>query len=280
MANRGGSVSGWSAAVPGCAGGHDRGHRCAAHLISITKWIIATRRLARACRGQRRDGAQGLPADCDHPQSHTTQPRVDRAAERQVGARRAYRDGGGPPARAALAAMPSVQFKLKSARDFERIDFSGMFITVVDLKRAIIEQKLKSAGDSFGLVLSNAQTGEGRPRQPAGCLRPALQPDSPAALHALGLSPTRLRPTRSIATVLFSCAEYLNESFLVPANTSVLVRRVPLAEMPGASKPTEPVVPSAATAALPVQTYAPLRTLRCLCTPLRAAALAQQIAYG
>lgn len=95
---------------------------------------------------------------------------------------------------AAPAAMSSVQFKLKSARDFDRIDFSGMFITVVDLKRAIIERKLKSAGDSFGLVLSNAQTGEGVPRRAARCSRPALARGSPAARCASRSSPRALAP--------------------------------------------------------------------------------------
>ncbi|KAJ1637752.1 DWNN domain-containing protein [Pavlovales sp. CCMP2436] len=91
--------------------------------------------------------------------------------------------------------MPSssIQYKLKSARDFDMLEFSGMFISVAELKRSIVERKFKSAGDSFGIVLSNAQSGEA----------------------------------------------YLNDAFLVPANTSVLVRRVPLAEMP-ASKASEP----------------------------------------
>ncbi|KAG8469720.1 hypothetical protein KFE25_006175 [Diacronema lutheri] len=91
--------------------------------------------------------------------------------------------------------MPSVQFKLKSQKDFDAVEFEGMFISVHALKRAIIAQKLKSAGDSFGLVLSNAQTSE----------------------------------------------EYLDDAFLVPANTSVLVRRVPLAEVPTASSASEQI---------------------------------------
>jgi hypothetical protein len=61
----------------------------------------------------------------------------------------------------------SVQFKLKSAREFEKLEFSGMFISVSELKSAILAHRsFKSAAGSFGLVLSNAQTNEGTPPSP------------------------------------------------------------------------------------------------------------------
>ncbi|GAQ80672.1 hypothetical protein KFL_000590250 [Klebsormidium nitens] len=75
----------------------------------------------------------------------------------------------------------AVHFKFKSAREFDKLDIEGPFITVSSLKDKIIEAKSLGKGADFDLVLTNNQTGE----------------------------------------------EYIDEGFLVPKNTSIIVKRVP-----------------------------------------------------
>jgi DWNN domain len=64
----------------------------------------------------------------------------------------------------ALSPTMSVQFKFKSARDYDAIPFDGMSIRLLDLKRAIAEKRGLQKGLDFDLVITNAQTSEGGAR--------------------------------------------------------------------------------------------------------------------
>ena len=59
-------------------------------------------------------------------------------------------------------------FKFKSAIEYDSVQFDGVFISVGDLKRAIIEKKNLKDCD---LLLTNAQSQEGRV-SPFFCLPP------------------------------------------------------------------------------------------------------------
>eukprot|EP00611_Tribonema_gayanum_P007601 TRINITY_DN169_c0_g1_i2.p1 TRINITY_DN169_c0_g1~~TRINITY_DN169_c0_g1_i2.p1 ORF type:complete len:171 (+),score=27.43 TRINITY_DN169_c0_g1_i2:225-737(+) len=54
----------------------------------------------------------------------------------------------------------TVHYKFKSAKDFDAVAFSGMVISLFDLKRAIVEQKNLHKGMDFDLAIVNDQTKE------------------------------------------------------------------------------------------------------------------------
>jgi hypothetical protein len=54
-----------------------------------------------------------------------------------------------------------VQYKFKSAKDFDSVSFSGTVIRLFDLKRAIVEAKALHKGMDFDLSVINDQTKEG-----------------------------------------------------------------------------------------------------------------------
>ncbi|GJM84622.1 hypothetical protein PR202_ga00309 [Eleusine coracana subsp. coracana] len=56
----------------------------------------------------------------------------------------------------------AVYYKFKSARDFDSIPIEGQFISVANLKERIFESKHLGRGTDFDLMISNAQTDEGR----------------------------------------------------------------------------------------------------------------------
>jgi protein MPE1 len=56
----------------------------------------------------------------------------------------------------------AVHFKFKSARDFDKVNIEGPFIPVSALKDRIVEAKNLGKVADFDLVLTNAQTGEGK----------------------------------------------------------------------------------------------------------------------
>jgi E3 ubiquitin-protein ligase RBBP6 len=63
----------------------------------------------------------------------------------------------------------SVHYKFKSAKDFSTINFDGSYISVGDLKQAIVEQKkLAKSIENFDLQITNAQTSEGAPSNTPG----------------------------------------------------------------------------------------------------------------
>jgi DWNN domain len=53
-------------------------------------------------------------------------------------------------------------FKFKSSRDFETITFENDFISIADLKVAIVERKRLNCGEGFDLDIKDAQTGESK----------------------------------------------------------------------------------------------------------------------
>ena len=60
-------------------------------------------------------------------------------------------------------AAGTVHYKFKSALQTSAVTFDGVFITVADLKRAIVEQAGLAEGTDCDLVVTNAQTNEGEP---------------------------------------------------------------------------------------------------------------------
>lgn len=55
----------------------------------------------------------------------------------------------------------SVHYKFKSSKDYDTISFDGSFISLGELKRAIVAQKKLGKSTDFDLEVTNAQTGEG-----------------------------------------------------------------------------------------------------------------------
>lgn len=56
----------------------------------------------------------------------------------------------------------TVKFKFKSARDYDTVSFAGTGIKLLDLKRAIVEQKKLHQGMEFDLNIVNDKTKEGK----------------------------------------------------------------------------------------------------------------------
>jgi protein MPE1 len=54
----------------------------------------------------------------------------------------------------------AVHFKFKSSKDFETLTFENDFISIADLKVAIVERKRLNCGEGFDLDIKDAQTGE------------------------------------------------------------------------------------------------------------------------
>ncbi len=54
-----------------------------------------------------------------------------------------------------------VHFKFKSAKAFETITFSGSFIKLIDLKRAVVEAKSLQKGMDFDLSVVDNHSKEG-----------------------------------------------------------------------------------------------------------------------
>jgi hypothetical protein len=55
----------------------------------------------------------------------------------------------------------SVHFKFKSEKEFTTVNFPGTAIRVIDLKRAIVEQKKLNKGLDLELVITDAQNNTG-----------------------------------------------------------------------------------------------------------------------
>lgn len=54
----------------------------------------------------------------------------------------------------------SVHYKFKSARDYDTVTFSGAFISLGELKKAIFAQKRLGKPTDIDLEVTNAQTNE------------------------------------------------------------------------------------------------------------------------
>ena len=55
----------------------------------------------------------------------------------------------------------TVHYKFKSQKDFDVVTFDGMFISVGDLKRQIVDKKGLERDRACELLLTNAQTTQG-----------------------------------------------------------------------------------------------------------------------
>lgn len=55
----------------------------------------------------------------------------------------------------------TVKFKFKSAREYDTVSFPGTGIKLLDLKRAIVEQKKLHQGMEFDLNIVNDKTKQG-----------------------------------------------------------------------------------------------------------------------
>jgi len=56
----------------------------------------------------------------------------------------------------------SVHYKFKSNLDFDTLTFDGLHISVQDLKKSIFQQKNIGKNTDFDLLITNAQTKEGK----------------------------------------------------------------------------------------------------------------------
>jgi len=56
----------------------------------------------------------------------------------------------------------AVYYKFKSAKDYHSIHIDGPFISVGSLKQSIFESKRFGRGTDFDLLVTHAQTNEGR----------------------------------------------------------------------------------------------------------------------
>ncbi|KAI5654325.1 hypothetical protein M9H77_31512 [Catharanthus roseus] len=102
----------------------------------------------------------------------------------------------------------AVYYKFKSAKDYDSISIDGHFISVGNLKEKIFESKQLGRGTDFDLVVTNAQTNE------------------VSKVYEFILGKTGVCMSERIPSVL-PAVKYLDESMLIPRNTSVLIRRVP-----------------------------------------------------
>ena len=54
----------------------------------------------------------------------------------------------------------TVHYKFKSQKDYDSVGFDGMFISVGDLKKSIVEKKGLARDQACELLLTNAQNDE------------------------------------------------------------------------------------------------------------------------
>lgn len=101
--------------------------------------------------------------------------------------------------------MSSIYYKLRSAKesDYDVFTFDGPGATVFDLKREIIRAKKFGKGTEFDIAIYNAQTEE-------GIIKKLNKKDF---------------------SLIFKL-EYKDDVFVIPRNTSIIVRRLP-ASRPG-----------------------------------------------
>eukprot|EP00611_Tribonema_gayanum_P007600 TRINITY_DN169_c0_g1_i1.p1 TRINITY_DN169_c0_g1~~TRINITY_DN169_c0_g1_i1.p1 ORF type:complete len:211 (+),score=34.93 TRINITY_DN169_c0_g1_i1:225-857(+) len=115
----------------------------------------------------------------------------------------------------------TVHYKFKSAKDFDAVAFSGMVISLFDLKRAIVEQKNLHKGMDFDLAIVNDQTKEGASEFPFDVMSTLRFREA--------LLPGRQTPDVFLPSVapLLLLTEYTDDTQAIPKNTSVVVKRVP-----------------------------------------------------
>ncbi|KAH8261568.1 hypothetical protein KR044_011432 [Drosophila immigrans] len=97
----------------------------------------------------------------------------------------------------------SVHYKFKSTLHFDTITFDGLHISVADLKREIIQQKRLGKIIDFDLQITNAQNKEGK-------------------CDLIFLVNYKI-------TIYLFLAEYKDDNFLIPKNTTLIISRIPIA---------------------------------------------------
>lgn len=58
--------------------------------------------------------------------------------------------------------MSTIFYKFRSAKDYDSYTFEGAGVPVWELKNEIVQQKHLERSTDFDLLISNAQTGEGK----------------------------------------------------------------------------------------------------------------------
>lgn len=58
--------------------------------------------------------------------------------------------------------MPCVHYKFRNAKEYDTVTFDALQITLADLKKAIMNQKKMGKSTESTLVVTNAQTNEGK----------------------------------------------------------------------------------------------------------------------
>lgn len=99
----------------------------------------------------------------------------------------------------------SVHYKFKSTLHFDTITFDGLHISVADLKKEIVQQKRLGKIIDFDLQITNAQNKEGKYYGYIYSLDNILK-----------------------VNVSF-VAEYKDDNFLIPKNTTLIISRIPIA---------------------------------------------------
>lgn len=94
--------------------------------------------------------------------------------------------------------MSSIHYKFRALKDYDTYTFEGAGVPVWELKQEIISAKKLNRANDFDLIISNAQTNQGK---------------------------ISFRDFFKVPYFL----EYLDDSIIIPKNTSVIVRRVPAA---------------------------------------------------
>ena len=121
----------------------------------------------------------------------------------------------------------------------DTVIFEGMYISVAELKRSIVEKKGLSRDHAAELMLSEAETGRGSRRAPrAGC----------PMKRALTLRSSHRACPACAVRFRHGAAEWNDDSELIQKNTSIIVRRVP-GQKPKTLTAPEPALPGCAAVA-------------------------------
>jgi hypothetical protein len=121
----------------------------------------------------------------------------------------------------------------------DTVIFEGMYISVAELKRSIVEKKGLSRDHAAELMLSEAETGRGSRHAPA-----APRAGCPMKRALTLRSSHRACPARAVC-FWHGAAEWNDDSELIQKNTSIIVRRVP-GQKPKTLTAPEPALPGCA----------------------------------
>lgn len=117
-----------------------------------------------------------------------------------------------------------VHYKFKSAKDFDSISFDGVFISVADLKRAIVDKKGLARDQACELLLTNAQNNTGvcsaasppPNHNPLSPFSPSFLPEkNPHPKPSQRCSGPRVIRARTFRVRVFSRQKYFVANFLL-----------------------------------------------------------------